>query len=282
MNEAIKAEIRFVTDLATRQKFMLSGKQDQLREIYHLCDSDAQRDLIYRLLVDFYLMDDSVYNMCILSIADTIMQTGIQETDIVIMAMCSDHQLDSSQEVAKDIVFALGMKGWTRVQSCNRVDRFMKYYQQGYRHFFVVDDFIGSGHTLSIRSSNFMNQLKSNPYDLQFFFVAGMEDAINTCIANGERVFCTFKMKKAISHLNLDDKQKSLYATAMNELESKLSETVNSTQLVDYKFGYRASESIFCRHNKNIPNNVFPIFWWKAYKDKSFRETMFTRLQNGY
>ena len=282
MDEITKAEIRFITELTKRQKFMLSEKQETLRELFYLCDTDEQRSLMHQLITDFYLMEDSVYNLCIFKIADCIMQTGLQDSDIVIMAMCSDHNLDSSQEVAKDIVFALAMKGWAQVKSCNRVDRFMKYYAMGYRHFFVVDDFIGSGHTLFTRSDNFKHQLKDNPYDLRFFFVAGMEDAVNNCINRGEQVYCSFIMKKAITSKFLDKADIEKYSKAMNDLEDKLADTVNATVLNDFRFGYRSSEAIFSRHNKNIPNNVFPIFWWKAYKNNSKRDTMFMRIQDGY
>ena len=44
----------------------------------------------------------------------------------------------------------------------------------------------------------------------------------------------------------------------------------------------RESEALFCRKSKNVPNNVFPIFWWKRYADNSDRKTLFIRSQSGY
>ena len=68
----------------------------------------------------------------------------------------------------------------------------------------------------------------------------------------------------------------------MSYLESKLATIINETELSNYHLGYKQSEAIFCRKFKNIPNNVFPIFWWKRYADNSNRKTLFTRSQVGY
>lgn len=50
----------------------------------------------------------------------------------------------------------------------------------------------------------------------------------------------------------------------------------------EYHLGYGQAESLFCRKNKNVPNNVFPLMWWKGYADHTHRNTLFVRLQEGY
>ena len=50
----------------------------------------------------------------------------------------------------------------------------------------------------------------------------------------------------------------------------------------EHHLGYGQAESLFCRKNKNVPNNVFPLMWWKQYADHTHRNTLFVRLQEGY
>ena len=52
--------------------------------------------------------------------------------------------------------------------------------------------------------------------------------------------------------------------------------------LKDNNFGYNHAEALYCRKYGNIPNSVFPIFWWKQYKDGSPRSPLFVRVQHGY
>ena len=112
-----------------------------------------------------------------------------------------------------------------------------------------------------------------------FVLVAGMDDAIQKLRDQGISIFCYYQMIKAISNFysnGIEIKQ------LMGDLESKLAFQIDKTNLQDYSLGYKKTEAIFVRKNKNIPNNVFPIFWWKAYRDGSKRKTLFCRVQNGY
>ena len=63
---------------------------------------------------------------------------------------------------------------------------------------------------------------------------------------------------------------------AMEDLEAKLKENVSGRRLQN--FGYKKSESLFALESNNIPNNVFPIFWWTRLKDDTLRKTLFHRI----
>ena len=41
---------------------------------------------------------------------------------------------------------------------------------------------------------------------------------------------------------------------------------------------YKESESLFNLESYNVPNNVFPIFWWPQLKDNNYHKTLFRRL----
>ena len=62
----------------------------------------------------------------------------------------------------------------------------------------------------------------------------------------------------------------------MEEMEDLLKPRIGRQYLP--KFGFERSESLYNYENDNIPNNVFPIFWWKKYKNNRFRVPMFRRI----
>jgi hypothetical protein len=62
---------------------------------------------------------------------------------------------------------------------------------------------------------------------------------------------------------------------SMIELEALLAESFRGRKLSLYNFGYRRSEALYSLEAYNIPNNVFPIFWWPSLKSGKPRNTMF-------
>ena len=59
----------------------------------------------------------------------------------------------------------------------------------------------------------------------------------------------------------------------MLQLEQKLE---HSQKFIYFPFGKDKSEALFYIDEFNIPNNVFPIFWWEKTLH-GIRNTMFTR-----
>ena len=69
---------------------------------------------------------------------------------------------------------------------------------------------------------------------------------------------------------------------SMRYLESQLGSESGETKLKDNSWGYGHAEALYCRQFGNIPNSVFPIFWWNKNIDGSERKSVFTRVQHGY
>lgn len=111
--------------------------------------------------------------------------------------------------------------------------------------------------------------------------MAGMKWAIDRCHRKAVALYCPWQMKKAISEEYASEIREGKCST-MKQLEGYLAESINSIQLREHSFGYHQAEAVFCRRMHNIPNSVFPLFWWKLYKDGSIRKTLFERIQNGY
>lgn len=105
---------------------------------------------------------------------------------------------------------------------------------------------------------------------------AGMQYAIDMLRANGIDIHCSYLMKKGISE-KYDSAIVPHKLQLMTDLETKFAAIIKKTELKDHHLGYKQSEALFCRKYRNIPNNVFPLFWWKRYANNSVRDTMFDR-----
>lgn len=273
---------KFVFDLLTRQLDMLKDKTNCLEELFDLCDNEEQRGLVKNLLIDFSEMNDEVFNLCLLDMRDAIISKGFPLEDCLVVAMAHDHLADSSQEVLQSIKMPLGMKGFPISNFCNRFDHcWGKKFKDKYHHYFIIDDFVGSGSTVLNHKIEFEKLTKDKEYTLHFVVAAGMEYAIENLRNQGIDIHCSYTMKKGISGKYANGMLQHKLQI-MSDLESKLATTINETQLSEHHLGYGQTESLFCRRHRNIPNNVFPLFWWKQYAENKARIPLFTRIQEGY
>lgn len=279
-----KEKFCFISDLIKSQKELLLEKDDILSELYDLCDDEEQRNLVKQLLINFSLMDEDVYNLCLKDMSNNIVNRGYSLDECLLVATAHDHLPDSSQSVLQDIKFYMELAGFPSDNYCNRFDRCLKKRDfQSIRHFFILDDFVGSGSTLQNRKDEFESKMAQNGRECSLHFVvaSGMRFAVDQLRELGIDVFCAYNMNRAISESFLPSEVEHKIQL-MSYLESKLATIINETELSDYHLGYKQSEALFCRKSKNVPNNVFPIFWWKRYADNSDRKTLFIRSQSGY
>ncbi len=42
-------------------------------------------------------------------------------------------------------------------------------------------------------------------------------------------------------------------------------------------FGWGRAEALYCMERTNIPNSVFPLFWWETHASGKKRNTLFNR-----
>ena len=90
-----------------------------------------------------------------------------------------------------------------------------------------------------------------------------------------EDLYSHIWLLKGISEMAPEDK-KERYISEMLSLESKLSWKDKQHNL--YSLGYKQSETLFSIESTNVPNNVFPIFWWKHLAYGNERSTILRRL----
>ena len=239
---------RFVFDLLSRQLDMLKDKTDCLEELYDLCDNEEQRFLVKDLLINFSEMNEDVYNLCLLDMRDTIINKGFSLDDCLVVAMAHDHLADSSQEVLQYIKVPLGIMGFPIGNFCNRFEQSWGKRFKDKHHFFIIDDFVGSGSTVLNRKNEFEKLMQDRDYTLHFVVAVGMEYAIKKLSNQGIDIHCSYTMKKGISE-KYEGSMLQRKLQVMSDLESKLASTINEVKLSEHHLGYGQAESLFYRRN---------------------------------
>lgn len=275
--------LNMILTLQQRQKNMLNGKQNALLEMFSMCSDCQTRQLVYDLILNFAEMDDDIYNLALMDISNHIMQKGYDDNEIGILAMAKDKDPDSSQEVVQNLKLTLGLVNHPNITIRNSFNYRNELIRKAKKKcIIVVDDFIGSGKTCRLRHKTLKSEFKDcKDLEISFCFIAGMQDAINALKTEGIDIYCSYIMKKGISEFYAEE-EKSSRILQMNNLEKELAPQINDTLLSEHSFGYGKSEALFCRRNRNIPNNTFPVFWWKEYANGDKRNTLYNRIQNGY
>lgn len=281
MTKFTKKEYDWILSLQKSQKTMLKGKDNALAELYNICDTENQKLLVKEMIVRFNCFEEEVYNLALLEMANYIASLGYPLAETSIVAFCHDSEADSSQKVLQDLKVPLAKVCGQNVMTINRFDRIQRHYNKyNIRHFIAVDEFIGSGQTIINRDLDFQ-RLKLNNATIDYCLTAGMEDALNLARSKGISIHIAYTMKKGISGYYANQSLLN-NIREMGLLESKLAKTIGNTQLLDHNFGYSRTEALYSKLYGNIPNNVFPLFWWKKNVNNKNRETLFDRVQDGY
>lgn len=282
MTKISRDEFDWIYGMISSQRELLTGGTDALSELYRICDSEEQLNLVTSLINRFNYIDANRYANLLEQMADYIFQIGYPENEIGITAMTIKMDADSSQEILQHIKVQLGLKFGHRVLDSNLLteENLIRNYQLGCRHFIAVDEFTGTGSTIVERYNRFkkMNLKKAT---IEFCIMSGMLDALIHVQNAGIKIKIFNILQKGISeYYPTEEIQSNL--EHMYALESKLAQKINKKKLSDHSLGFRQSESLYYKFLGNIPNNVFPIFWWKEYAGNKTRKTLFTRVQEGY
>lgn len=254
-----------------------------LDELVAICDTDEKYSLIDELLSRFYYMDDEDYQTRIGQIASHIIRLKYEPDKTVIMAMAHDHETDGSQDVLNALQIALELRGYSGFKTDSRMDQKVEknHYKKGIRNYVIVDDFMGTGRTALNRYHSFVNMLNKDDIHVSFCIVCGMKFGVDYCHYNRMPLYCPVQLAKGLSGY-YKGFELSVRAYTMKELEMNLARKIGELELATYTMGWGKAEALFYREGRNVPNNVYPVFWWKMYRDGSVRTPLFHRRQNGY
>ncbi len=282
MPKKSREEFDWIYGMISTQRELLNGRTDALSELYRMCDSEDQLNLVASLLNRFNYVDANRYANLLEKMADYIFNLGYPKNEIGVTAMTVKMDADSSQEILQHIKVQLALKFGQRILDSNLLtdENLSRNYQLGCKHFIVVDEFTGTGSTI-VERYNRLKKMDLRNATIEFCIMSGMEDALIHVRNAGIKIKIFNVLRKGISeYYPLEEIQANL--ERMYALESKLAEKINKKKLSEHSLGFRQSESLYYKFLGNIPNNVFPIFWWKEYTGNKTRKTLFTRVQEGY
>lgn len=260
---------------------LVEATDEAVLELIRFCETENEKKLLDSMMSDFSknILNDVEANKYMMQMARQIGHMNYPKDTTAIVAMGFDTEVDGSQEVLNQLKVPLAVNKVAYKCTGTRFEFIQRLHKQGVRHFVVVDDFIGSGKTAKSRFKKFLTWgYKDSTID--FFFLAGMNKAMTFCKNYGIPAHCALTMRKALSG-HYEREELLWRIRAMRSLESKLAPKVGDTLLKDNNFGYNHAEALYCRKFGNIPNSVFPIFWWKEYKDGTPRTPLFIRVQHG-
>jgi hypothetical protein len=137
----------------------------------------------------------------------------------------------------------------------------------------LVDDFVGTGDKLVGKIDRLRKNPKTGNYRIFVVVFGGMGEGL-TRIADlvDNDIHAYIALDKALSSV-----QPTAVADALKTGMISLESHIFSTSTSSYSLGYKQTEAAFFLEGSNVPNNVFPVLWWEAYRDDSERSTLFHR-----
>jgi hypothetical protein len=264
----------------TRIQPWLENTSEELAELWNYCTSDSERGLVEDLIRRYIYLDSSGLKQAGTEVATHICEIWkLNGSDTLIVAVSDNSEPDGSQMFIQSLKNKfVDYDNWDKDNFINRIgDSINKL--NGIKNVVLVDDFIGTGKTVTRRINWYKKKLEENDLDekvnVYVCSIAAMEFSIELIDESKVDYFCPVWLKKGISEhytgINL-----TAAIDDMNNLESRLEPIVRGKTLPN--FGYDKSEALFAIEPLNVPNNVFPIFWWQEERIKKKRKTIFKRI----
>ncbi|MEP5632097.1 MAG: hypothetical protein ABJP79_09465 [Tateyamaria sp.] len=258
----------------------LVRRHEKLNLLMDSCSNEEEQLFVCDILERFTYIDSE-------SLADSLEELGKKITqdwgctpqNALIVAMDKSRFADSSSAVAwmiKPVLADLG--DWeTNVIYKNLTDA-IKDVKDGQK-IVIIDEFVGSGQTLSGRLKWISEQLVNQGKLVKIFVgtIAAMKICMEKDLTPASDFHSTIWLKQG---LNDHYSGSSLTAAVdmMLAMEEKLHPQHNFMKLKKYSLGYKKSQSTYYLENGNPPNNNFPIFWWRMWKTGKRRTALIARV----
>lgn len=277
-----KSDYNNFTKLYVKQDWLFN-KVHEIEELISFCDNNESKELIFNLLDRFSYLKYSSYNHLLKEIVDFIInQSGFGQFTTQLLALTRGSEPDSSQKVLDNIKNPLFNTGWRNHKLVNNFDLGFEFYTQGYTQIILIDEFIGSGKTLTNRIK-ILNNVMPGAFTLKCCFIAGIKEVIDNLVNNEIDIFCPLQLDRGISgHYTGEEFTQAVLL--MKNLELKLATKINKKRLSTFSFGYGRAEALYTLEgcNGNTPNSVFPIFWWPKTANGYYRNHLLTRVESGF
>lgn len=259
----------------------LSWVKNLLREyieLLNLCESSEEKDLINSLIDKFIVLDTQKLSVSLKDIKNKISeQYNINAKNTIFYAFADDSKPDGSQFIIQSFKNKFQvLDGWDESNFSNNLLN-IKSHGSRFKKIFLIDDFIGTGNTTSSKYAFAIRELakQSIQYDcLVVLSVACMEFTTSRLESEGIPFYSPYLIRKGITD-NYSREEVEQKKKLMLQIESRLNKK-NGKHF--FPFGYEQSEALFSIEEINIPDNVFPVFWW-PYGYDGLRNTMFKGLR---
>jgi hypothetical protein len=201
--------------------------------------------------------------------------------ETIIAAMAGDGSPDSSQALVQNIKVKLQRNGWGEALIVNTFGQiYRKSKDEGFarKNVILVDEFIGSGKTVIGRVAEINRTFKSNNQKINVFVNVIFSSIVGISAIEQENIKLSYveAIGRGISDFeepgNIEAKINS-----MLKIEEKLSKDYGTHNILECSLGYGKTESLIGIEDLNIPNNVFPVFWWGQYLNGNKRNALFCR-----
>lgn len=259
--------------------YWLQDESEALIELWNICDHESERNLIQDLLNNFVFINSRELKKIGNQVADHIINKwNLDNKKTYIVAISENQEADGSQMFLQSIKDKFSEHDkWKESNFINSLPIAANNSRDNYR-LILLDDFIGTGNTVERKILWLRNKLvERGIVNVEIYLVAIAMMKFSIKKLNDLKIihYSPLILKKGISE-RLKGKDKSDAVKKMKNMEKKLGSKWNGQFLPS--FGYQKSESLYAIEPYNIPNNVFPLFWWPKYKDYSNRKTIFKRL----
>lgn len=247
-------------------------------ELLNLCENDDEKKLVDRLLDNFIVLDTQKLADSLQKIKDHLVDTfDIKSNNTMFYAFSDNKTADGSQFVIQAFKNKFEFdEGWREKNFSNSLLE-INNHNSKYTNIFLIDDFIGTGtttHSKYTYAKKVLDEKKISYALLEVIAIAGME--FSKILLDSEKVpfYCSYFLKKGISEVYPPNEVAKNIAI-MKDLESRLNQKRGKKY---FPLGFGQSESLFAIEGINIPNNVFPVFWWPNGID-GLRKTIFKGLR---
>lgn len=255
----------------------LTYEPQALFQLWCLSENDKQKDIIEFLIKNFSYIDGRRLAEGSQSIASYIENNwNLNSTNTYLLATCDDRKPDGSQTLIQNLKNKFSIN-WKESNFFNSIVTGAHEIPAN-STVILVDDFVGTGDTIT-RKVDYINrkitERELSGISVKIVSLASMNFAVEVLDKLDVEYYSVHWLKKGISEL-VSENKKEVATKSMEELEKKLKKKYHGKQIPN--FGYKKSESLFALESNNIPNNVFPIFWWPFLKRGIPRKTIFRRV----
>lgn len=248
---------------------------EALYDLFALAASEGNQTLLSQLLKRFVRANSEYVEVAANAIAAHVINDWHADpASTKIVATAESYESDGSHVMLAALKAAFAAyEGWQESNFVSAIGRAPRATHDG-DLVILVDDFVGTGSTI-VRRRNWLAQMLSQkgtkPSDIRAASVAAME-ASKATVEGALRFFSPNWLKKGISD-HFEGAALAEASANMLTMESKLD------GVDKYSFGWGRSEALFAAEGFSVPNNVFPVFWWKRLRDKPAHRPLLARLE---